>query len=72
MRIFSEKECESLPPHRKTDCTIELKPGTKLSKPRMYVMTPHELQELQSYIDKKLARGFIIPSRSHMAGTHII
>lgn len=30
-------------------------------------MSPKELEELRTYIDKNLARGFIRPSRSHMA-----
>lgn len=65
--VFSEEECEVLPPHRPTDCAIEFIPGAKLPKPRMYSMTQKELTELRQYIDKNLARGFIKPSRSHMA-----
>lgn len=65
--VFSETECEVLPPHRPTDCAIELVPGVKLPKPRMYSMTPAEMQEMRKYIDKNLARGFIKPSRSRIA-----
>lgn len=64
--VCNETECETLPPHRLTDCAIELIPGAKLPKPHMYAMTPSELEELRWYIDKNLARGFIQPSRSHM------
>lgn len=65
--IFSEEECNSLPPHRPTDCALELVPGAKLDKPRMYAMTPKEVEELHRYIDSNLARGFIMPSQAHMA-----
>ncbi|KAK9401689.1 hypothetical protein NXF25_010045 [Crotalus adamanteus] len=65
--VFSEQECDSLPPHRRTDCAIELIPGAKLPKARMYPMTFTELQEMRQYVDKNLARGFIVPARSRMA-----
>ncbi|XP_039178262.1 uncharacterized protein LOC120298525 [Crotalus tigris] len=65
--VFSEEECNHLPPHRPTDCAIELLPGVKLPKPRMYAMTLPELQELRRYIDHNLARGFIQPARSRIA-----
>lgn len=56
LEVCSE-ECEILPPHRATECAIELIPGAKLPKPRMYSMTPKELELLCRYIDKNLARG---------------
>ncbi|XP_039215403.1 uncharacterized protein LOC120315311 [Crotalus tigris] len=65
--VFSEEDCNQLPPHRSTDCAIELLPGVKLPKPRMYAMTPTEVQELRRYIDQNLARGFIQPARSRIA-----
>ncbi|KAK9395714.1 hypothetical protein NXF25_019075 [Crotalus adamanteus] len=65
--VFSERECDTLPPHRPTDCAIDILPGAKLPKPRMYPMTPRELEELHQYIDKNLARGFIQPARSRIA-----
>ncbi|KAK9406808.1 hypothetical protein NXF25_005582 [Crotalus adamanteus] len=65
--VFSEQECNSLPPHRSMDCTIEIVPGAKLPKSRMYPMTSSELQEMRKYIDENLARGFIEPARSRIA-----
>ncbi|KAK9400665.1 hypothetical protein NXF25_011379 [Crotalus adamanteus] len=65
--VFSEHECDTLPPHRVTDCAIELIPGAKLPKPRMYPMTFTELKEMREYINKNLARGFIEPARSKIA-----
>lgn len=33
--VFSERDCDSLPPHRPTDCAIDILPGAKLPKPRI-------------------------------------
>lgn len=52
-----------LPPYHPT----EILPGAKLPKPKLYLMTPRELEELRVLIDKKLARGFIQLVKSHMA-----
>ncbi|KAK9395798.1 hypothetical protein NXF25_019159 [Crotalus adamanteus] len=65
--VFSERECDALPPHRSTDCAIDIIPGAKLPKPRMYPMSPKELEELRRYIDKNLGCGFIQPARSRIA-----
>lgn len=65
--VFNEEECDVLPPHRTTDCVIELLPGAKLPKSHMYAMTPREVEELHKFIDKNLSRRFIQPSQSHMA-----
>ncbi|KAK9391826.1 hypothetical protein NXF25_017413 [Crotalus adamanteus] len=65
--VFSERECDELPPHRSTDCAIDIVPGARLPKPRMYPMSPKELEELRRYIDKNLERGFIQPARSRIA-----
>lgn len=43
---------------------IEILPGVKLSKPKMYSMTPRELRELRDYIDKNVVRGFIQVAKS--------
>ncbi|KAK9395445.1 retrotransposon-derived protein PEG10 [Crotalus adamanteus] len=62
--VFSEKECDALPPHRPNDCSIELVPGAKLPRPRMYAMSPLEMEEMQRYVNKNLARGFIERAKS--------
>ncbi|XP_077158510.1 uncharacterized protein LOC143820028 [Paroedura picta] len=64
---FSEEECNQLPPHRPTDCAIELVPGAKLPKAKLYNMSPAELRELRAFVDKNLARGFIRPATLSMA-----
>lgn len=65
--VFNEEECDTLPSHWVTDCAVKLILGAKYLKPQMYSMTPIELEEMQKYIDKNLARGFIRPSCSHIA-----
>ncbi|KAK9408147.1 hypothetical protein NXF25_006921 [Crotalus adamanteus] len=64
--VFSEQECDALPPHRSTDCAIDIIPGARLPKHQMYPMSPKELEELRRYIDKNLERGFIQPARSRI------
>ncbi|XP_015675177.1 inter-alpha-trypsin inhibitor heavy chain H4-like [Protobothrops mucrosquamatus] len=65
--VFSETKCDVLPPHRANGCPIEILPGAKLPKPKMYSMTPRKLKKLREYIDKNLARGFIQPGKSQNA-----
>lgn len=56
-----------IPPHHPTDCPIEILPGAKLFKLKMYSMTLKEMEELQEFINKNLARGFIQLVKSRMA-----
>ncbi|XP_054830489.1 erythroblast NAD(P)(+)--arginine ADP-ribosyltransferase-like [Eublepharis macularius] len=63
-QAFSEEEADSLPPYRNTDCAIELIPGERLPKGKLYTMSPAERQELRKFIDKNLERGFIRPASS--------
>lgn len=64
MEVFSEKECDMLPPHHPMDCAIEILPGVKLPKLKMYSMAPKEMMELRGYINKNLARRFIQVEKS--------
>ncbi|KAL0157229.1 hypothetical protein M9458_048475, partial [Cirrhinus mrigala] len=53
-----------LPPHRNTDCAIEIMPGATLPRGRVYPLSQPETQSMQQYIDEELAKGFIRPSTS--------
>ncbi|XP_015272232.1 PREDICTED: RNA-directed DNA polymerase homolog, partial [Gekko japonicus] len=66
-KVFGEDEANELPPHRSTDCAIELLPDCKLPKGKIYAMGPAEKVELRNFIDKNLARGFIRPASSPFA-----
>lgn len=48
---------------RLTDCAIEIVPGAKLPKLKLYSVTPREPEELRLFIDKNLAQGFIQPAQ---------
>ncbi|XP_013921040.1 PREDICTED: RNA-directed DNA polymerase homolog [Thamnophis sirtalis] len=65
--VFSEKSSDKLPPHRPTDCTIEILPGIALPKPQIYSMSPKEMEKMRKFIDKNLQRGFIEPARLKVA-----
>lgn len=51
VEAFNEKESNVLPSHRPMDCVIEILPDAKLPKPKMYTMTPREIEELRSFVD---------------------
>lgn len=53
--VFSKKGSDELPSHWPMDCAIEIVPRAKLPKPKIYSMTPRQLEELQQFIDKNLA-----------------
>lgn len=57
--VFSKKDSDELPPHWPTDCSIKILPEAKLTKPKIYSMTPKELEELRIFIDKNMKQGFL-------------
>lgn len=52
--MVSEKGSDALLPHHPSDCSIEILPGAKLPKPKLYSMTLQELKELRTFINKNL------------------
>lgn len=67
LEVFSERECDHLSSHHPINCAIELVPGVKLRKPKMYSTMPKEMDKLQRYIKKNVARGFIQPAKLRIA-----
>ncbi|TKA26373.1 hypothetical protein B0A49_13436, partial [Cryomyces minteri] len=67
--VFSQKEADTLPPHRPQDHAIDLVPGTEADPPykRSYGMSRDELLAVKQYVDEHLAKGFIRPSSSPYA-----
>src|SRR3954462_9162541 len=61
--VFLE-ELPGIPPIRKVEFVIDLKPGTVPIAKRPYKMPPHHLLELKKEIDTDLDKGFIRPSSS--------
>lgn len=70
--VFNEKGSDTLHPHHPTDCGIEILLGVKLHKPKLYLMTPRELEEFCMFIDKILKCGFIQPDRPRVAAPVLI
>ncbi len=61
---FSKAKATQLPPHRSSDCAIELLPGTTPPKGRIFPLSQPETESMKTYIEEELAKGFIVPSTS--------
>ncbi|XP_073446703.1 LOW QUALITY PROTEIN: uncharacterized protein [Dendrobates tinctorius] len=62
--VFSIVESEKLPPHREYDCPIDLVPGARLPKGRIFNLSGPERVAMNDYIADSLRKGFIRPSTS--------
>ncbi len=60
---FSKIEALKLPPHRASDCAIDLIPGSAPPKGRIFPLSQPESETMKQYIEE-LAKGFIVPSKS--------
>ena len=65
--VFSESGVQELPPHREYDCPINLIPGAKLPKARLYNLSQPERVAMRTYISESLDKGHIRPSKSPVA-----
>ncbi|KAK3541743.1 hypothetical protein QTP86_002104 [Hemibagrus guttatus] len=57
--VFSQMAATKLPPRRPWDCAIELLPGAKLPKGRVYPLSIPENKAMEEYISEALQQGFI-------------
>ncbi|KAL0150720.1 hypothetical protein M9458_053943, partial [Cirrhinus mrigala] len=62
--VFSKSQATQLPPHRASDCAIELLPGTTPPKGRIFPLSQPKSEAMKAYIEEELAKGFIVPSTS--------
>ncbi len=62
--VFSKQAATKLPPHRPLDCAIDLLPGHKLPKGRVYPLSIPEHKAMEEYIQEALNQGYIHPSTS--------
>ena len=69
--LCEKKSADKLPPHRRFDCEIQIPEDKKLPFGPIYSMSEGELQELKTYIDENLAKGFIRASTSE-AGAPVL
>ncbi|KAK3512021.1 hypothetical protein QTP70_027617 [Hemibagrus guttatus] len=58
-----------LPPHQPWDCAIDLLPGAKLPKGRVYPLSIPENKAMEEYISEALQQGFIRSSTSPVASS---
>ncbi len=64
LEAFSKVKATELPPHRSSDCSIELIPGSTPPKGRIFPLSQPEAEAMKKYIEEELAKGFIRPSTS--------
>ena len=57
--VFSKKDLDTLPPHRKYDHKIHLEEEQKPGHAPLCKMSPEELDAVKRYLDSHLAKGFI-------------
>ncbi len=57
--VFSKKDSDTLPPHRKYDHKIHLEEEQKPGHARLSKMSPEELDAVKRYLDSHLAKRFI-------------
>jgi len=62
--LFQDREPGTLPPHRPYDHSIPLEPEAQVPFGPLYTLSQKELEELRSYIDENLKKGFIRRSES--------
>ncbi len=61
---FSKSKASQLPPHRPSDCAIDLLPGAVPTRGRIFPLTQQESEVMKAYIEEELSKGFIRPSTS--------
>ncbi|CAJ0949505.1 unnamed protein product [Ranitomeya imitator] len=62
--VFDEPNSSALPPHRDCDCAIDLIPGSKFPKGRLFNLSVPEHAAMRSYVKESLEKGHIRPSSS--------
>ncbi len=62
--VFSKQAATRLPPHRPWDCAIDLLPGAKPPKGKVYPLSIPERKAMEDYIQEALQQDFIWPSTS--------
>ncbi|CAJ0961889.1 unnamed protein product, partial [Ranitomeya imitator] len=62
--VFDEPKSDTLPPHRDCDCAIDLIPGSKFPKGRLFNLSVPEHAAMRSYVKESLEKGHIRPSSS--------
>ncbi len=61
---FSRAKASQLPPHRPSDCAIDLLPDTVPPRGCIFPLSQPESEAMNHYIQEELTKGFIRPSTS--------
>ncbi len=61
---FSKAKASQLPPHRSSDCAIDLLPNAVPPRGRIFPLSQPESKAMNHYIQEELTKGFIRPSTS--------
>ncbi len=61
---FSRSKASQLPPHRPSDCAIDLLSGAVPTRGRIFPLTQQESEVMKAYIEEELSKGFIRLSTS--------
>jgi len=65
--VFSKESFDALPNWKVWDHAIDLEPGSKPSKCKVYPLSPNEQSELDSFLQENLRSEHIRPLKSPMA-----
>ncbi|GLB39313.1 putative retrotransposable element tf2 155 kda protein type 1-like [Lyophyllum shimeji] len=65
--VFSKAAFDKLPERKQWDHAIKLEPGSTSSSCKVYLLTPNEQAELDTFLEENLKSGRIRPSKSPMA-----
>lgn len=64
LEVFSKIKASNLPPHRASDCAIDLLPDSAPPKGIIFPLSQPESESMKKYIEEELAKGFIRSSTS--------
>ncbi len=63
---FSKSKASQLPPHRSSDCAIDLLPGSNPPKGRIFPLSQPESEAMNKYIQEEWAKtSFVTPPHRH-------
>ena len=65
--VFAKEDFDIFLDHRQWDHAIELVPGSEPKSLKVYLLSPVEQKELDSFLEENLHTGRIRPSKSPMA-----
>jgi len=63
-KIFGKRESERMPVQKAWDHAIELKEGFTPRKGKVYSLSREEREEVQTFVEDQLRKGYIRPSKS--------